>query len=153
MTFVWKAAMHEINSINKPLVEIVPPSAVAPPLDATMVVLSIAALVFVLALAFFYWNRPKQQACRKIQLLIRQDWIQDQQRRDGCHLIARELGKAFEVPRLPLVRFDDIRQQEWEAFLHLLDRKRFSEALVSSDELIQLANQAMHWLKVRSWNT
>lgn len=145
--------MPETNHANMPWADIVPPNAVTTSVDVTMAALAVVALVISLVLAYFYWRHPKQQARRFIKSLTSKKQYQTDRGRDSCHLIAKELGKAFGVTRLSAVRFPDIRQQEWEAFLQRLDQNRFSAITVSGDELGQLAQQAMSWLKARQWNT
>lgn len=131
-------------------VDIVPPVTVSASPDAAMVLLIVCVvLAIAITAAWFYSTRPRQQARRKLRSLIRTTDRSKHQPRDNCHVIARELGKAFGVTRLTAVSFNDTRQEHWQEFLQQLDRKRFSAEPLSGHDFAQLADQAVGWLRQR----
>lgn len=142
--------MAASNLAEMQWVDIIPPDATATPLDFAMVAATLAAIAIVIVAIYFYLSRPKQQARRKILALAGRDNLNNDQRRDGSHLIAKELGKAFGVKRLSTVRFGDAQQKRWETFLQTLDTNRFAPQTPSPDNFSQLATEAISWLRLRS---
>lgn len=131
-------------------VDIVPPVTVTASPDAALVLLIVVIVLATSMMAtWFYSTRPKQQALRKLRRLIRAPDLNPDQRRERCHLIAQQLGAAFGVTRLSAVCIDDARQERWQEFVQQLDQKRFSQEPPSGEDLAQLADQAVNWLRLR----
>jgi hypothetical protein len=91
----------------------------------------------------YWWLQPKRKARRQLRRLTKKPG----HAREQLFLIGRLLREGFQITHLQQVRSNIRSQDEWQRFSHELIHQSYAAATPDPVTVLQLAQQAQHWLK------
>lgn len=130
--------------IEQRWIDIVPPEAVAPSAEYTLLVVGALLLVIATGALVYMATRPKQRARRNLRGLLR--GTVPQLHKPACFQIARQLRSAFNTTRLTLIPVPADKQARWDAYVDRLTRYRYDTSQPSRTEIDALVSEAIDWL-------
>ena len=130
--------------IEQRWIDIVPPEAVAPSAEYSLLVFGALLLLATTGALVYMATRPKQRARRSLRGLLR--GTGPQMHKPACFQIARQLRSAFNTTRLTLIPVPADKQAHWDAYVDRLTRHRYDASQPSRAEVATLIAEAIDWL-------
>lgn len=138
------------------LADIIPPLAPpAAPLPLAWIVITVAAVLFLLGLILWrarYRSRHRRLALKQIRLAYTRCQSHALNPRQALFAIAAALSRIYPATRAgkrwaPPASAEHEPAEEWSAFLRALDAARFAAPHPSAEQVAHLAAAAQQWIR------
>lgn len=129
-------------------VDIIPPEAPAFAVDSIAFTLALVLILTSLALAGVWSRRPRTRARRSLRRLARELRAAGDTKA-AVFAIRCALREGLGERRLHAVRFGPPHDAHWHEYLNRLTHACFAPASPGGDDIRQLIDEAVAWLKLR----